>query len=83
MKYFKETQDGLQATFTFKDFDAAFVFMTAVALVAVDHNHHPDRSNSYNTVSITLHTHDADQAVTQKDYDLASAIEDIYLLHAS
>ena len=62
--------------FLFKDFIAAFSFMTAVALLAEKSAHHPDWKNVYNKVSITLNTHDAD-GLTAKDFDLATAIDGI------
>jgi len=50
--------------------------MTRIAFECEAHNHHPDWSNSYNKLSITLTTHDAG-GVTQKDLDLMVAIEQI------
>ncbi|WMT92426.1 4a-hydroxytetrahydrobiopterin dehydratase [Pelagibacterium sp. H642] len=70
----EETPEGaISRSFKFKDFAEAFAFMTRVALLAEKANHHPDWSNSYNRVTITLKTHDKN-AVTQKDIDLATAI---------
>lgn len=54
----------------FADFTQAFAFMTQVALVAEKRDHHPEWSNVYNKVVITLTTHDAD-GLTQRDIDLA------------
>lgn len=75
------TLDGWRAkgaaiakSFTFKDFSQAFAFMARVALLAEKAGHHPDWSNSYNRVSITLSTHDAG-GVTQKDIELARRID--------
>lgn len=69
------TEDGaISKSFRFPDFSAAFAFMARVALLAEKAGHHPDWSNSYNRVEITLKTHDKD-AVTQKDIDLAAAID--------
>jgi 4a-hydroxytetrahydrobiopterin dehydratase len=64
--------------FEFKDFADAFSFMTAVALVAEKSDHHPDWSNVYNKVSVTLSTHSAG-GITQLDFDLASEVDQIYL----
>lgn len=66
----------IEKSFRFKDFSQAFAFMTRVAEAAEQANHHPDWSNSYNKVTIALSTHDAG-GVTQKDIDLARAIETI------
>jgi len=59
----------------FSDFAEAFGFMTRVALIAQKADHHPDWSNSYDRVTITLSTHSAG-GVTQRDIDLARAIDD-------
>ena len=74
-------QDGKSITqaFTFKSFAEAFSFMTHVALLAEKADHHPDWSNSYNKVTISLSSHDAG-GVTQKDIELARAISDFVWL---
>jgi 4a-hydroxytetrahydrobiopterin dehydratase len=63
-------------TFTFADFSEAFGFMARVALAAEKANHHPDWSNVYRTVVVTLLTHDAG-GVTEKDIKLARVMEKI------
>lgn len=63
----------LHARFAFAHFRAAFAFMSEVALLAEARDHHPDWSNSYDTVDIALVTHSAG-GVTSKDLDLARAI---------
>lgn len=68
-------QKSIRQSFTFKSFAEAFSFMTHVAFLAEKMDHHPDWSNVYNKVHITLNTHDAG-GVTQKDIDLAQAITD-------
>ena len=70
-----EKDQKLQRTFQFKDFSEAFGFMTRVALLAEQHNHHPWWSNVWNTVHIELSTHDAGNIVTEKDRALAAAID--------
>ena len=55
----KEENNLLQRTFTFRNFSEAFGFMARVALIAEKMNHHPDWSNVYNKVEIRLNTHDA------------------------
>ena len=68
-----EAEGKLTRAFKFKDFSEAFGFMARVALLAEKAGHHPDWSNSYDTVDITLSTHDAG-GLTQKDVDLATKI---------
>jgi 4a-hydroxytetrahydrobiopterin dehydratase len=71
----KEENNTLKRSFTFKDFSEAFAFMARVALLAEKMDHHPDWSNAYNKVSIKLSTHDAGDIVTDKDRKLAKAID--------
>jgi len=71
----KEENNKLSRTFKFKDFSEAFAFMTRVALLAETQNHHPDWSNAWNKVHIDLSTHDAGNTVTDKDRNLAKAID--------
>jgi 4a-hydroxytetrahydrobiopterin dehydratase len=78
MKYFTESNNTLRATFKCSDFKQAFAFMTEVAFYAECQNHHPNWSNVYNTVEISLSTHDAGNIVTEKDHKLAKAIENAY-----
>ncbi|MEQ9169729.1 MAG: 4a-hydroxytetrahydrobiopterin dehydratase [Rhodospirillales bacterium] len=67
-------RDAIAKTFTFKDFNAAFAFMTRAALMAEKTDHHPEWFNVYNRVEVTLATHDAG-GVTQKDIDLAAFMD--------
>ena len=73
----REENNALLATLVFADFVDAFKFMTEVAEIAEAQGHHPEWSNVYNRVSIRLTTHDAGNTVTQKDRDLAAAIESL------
>ena len=68
--------DGLaiERTFKFKDFSQAWAFMNRVALLAEKHDHHPEWSNVYNRVAITLTTHDAG-GLSERDTKLARAID--------
>ena len=68
------TNDMLNRDFAFADFSAAFGFMTRVAMLAEQANHHPNWSNVYNSVSISLTSHDAGNLVTDKDIELAKQI---------
>lgn len=71
-------EDGLSITrqFKFADFVTAFAFMGRVAALAEEQGHHPDWSNSYNRVTITLTTHDAG-GLTMRDVTLAREIDAI------
>ena len=65
---------GEKPTLVFGDFSEAFGFMTRVALVAEQHDHHPEWFNVYNRLEITLTTHDAG-GLSQRDLAMAKAIE--------
>ena len=71
----KEENNELVRKFEFKDFVEAFGFMTKVAILAEKANHHPWWSNVYNEVEIKLTTHDAGNTITEKDRNLAKAID--------
>ena len=72
----QEIDGALHKKFEFRNFAEAFAFMTKVAAVAEQQNHHPDWSNSWNIVEISLCSHDKD-AITQRDHDLANAIDEL------
>jgi len=67
-------RDAIAKTFTFKDFNAAFGWMSRVALLAEKMDHHPEWFNVYKTVEVTLATHDPG-GVTEKDIRLAEAMD--------
>jgi 4a-hydroxytetrahydrobiopterin dehydratase len=69
-----EAREAIARTFKFGDFNAAFGFMTRVALLAEKMDHHPEWFNVYNRVEVTLATHDAG-GVTEKDIALAKAMD--------
>jgi 4a-hydroxytetrahydrobiopterin dehydratase len=69
-----EGRDAISRTYRFKDFSEAFGFMARVALKAEAMDHHPEWTNVYDRVSVTLTTHDAN-GVTQKDVDLAAFMD--------
>jgi 4a-hydroxytetrahydrobiopterin dehydratase len=69
-------REAIQRTFTFKDFNEAFGFMSRAALVAEKNDHHPEWRNVYKTVEVVLATHDAD-GVTVRDIELAKAMNAI------
>jgi 4a-hydroxytetrahydrobiopterin dehydratase len=69
-------RDAIRKNFAFADFNAAWGFMTRVALAAEKADHHPEWSNVYNKVEIVLSTHDAG-GVSEKDIALAGFIESV------
>ena len=75
MTNWKEENNSLKRSFKFKDFIEAWSFMTKVAMTAEKMNHHPEWSNVYNKVEITLTTHDKGNTITDKDRELAKEID--------
>jgi len=71
-----EGRDAIQKSYEFTDFNAAWGFMSQVALKAEQMNHHPEWFNVYNRVDITLATHDAG-GVTQLDVTLATFMDSV------
>lgn len=67
-------EEKLHRELRFRNFSEAFAFMTRVALLAEQRNHHPEWSNVYAVVRIDLRTHDAG-GITDLDFDLAVAID--------
>jgi 4a-hydroxytetrahydrobiopterin dehydratase len=67
-------RDAIARRFRFRDFNAAFGFMTRVALKAETMDHHPEWSNVYDRVEVLLATHDAG-GVTALDVELARFID--------
>jgi 4a-hydroxytetrahydrobiopterin dehydratase len=67
-------RDAITKTFVFADFNAAFGFMTRIAMVAEKLNHHPEWLNVYKTVEVTLSTHGAG-GLTERDIALAEAMD--------
>lgn len=70
-------RDVIARKFEFKDFNAAFGFMTRVALLAERLDHHPEWMNVYKTVDVRLTTHDAG-GVTEKDVRMARAMDEYF-----
>ena len=68
---------ALHRRLTFADFAAAFAFMTRVAKIAEEQDHHPDWSNSWNVVEISLRSHDVGGVITERDARLAQRINEV------
>jgi 4a-hydroxytetrahydrobiopterin dehydratase len=69
-----QDREAIAKSFKFADFNAAFAFMTEVALSASRLDHHPEWSNVYNKVEVVLTTHDAG-GVTANDVELAGIMD--------
>lgn len=68
--------DRISKAFVLANFVEAFGFMASVAILAERANHHPEWSNVYKTVNITLTTHEAG-GLTEKDFSLAAEIDSL------
>lgn len=70
------SDNAIHTSFEFENFKEAFTLMTRIAFEAEAQQHHPEWSNVYNELEISLSTHDAG-GVTEKDFKLAKTIEKI------
>ena len=70
-------RDAIRKEFKFDDFTEAFGWMTRAAIWAEKWNHHPEWSNVYNTVEVTLTTHDVD-GLSSLDAKLARKMDGLY-----
>lgn len=77
MDMWQETEEGLYGQFEFSNFAEAFKFMTSVAKIVEQQQHHPRWTNQWNRVEIWLSTHDTGGTITDKDRKLAAAIDEI------
>ena len=71
-------RNAITKTFKFKDFNAAFSWMTAMALHAEKLDHHPEWSNIYNKIHVILSTHDS-EGVTVLDIEIATIMNNLYI----
>lgn len=73
----KITNEGefLLKSIDFKDFNEAWMFMEVIAQLAKNKNHHPTLCNTYNSVTIQLTTHDANNKITSKDVEMSEQID--------
>ncbi|MFO0781911.1 MAG: reverse transcriptase-like protein [Candidatus Saccharimonadales bacterium] len=74
----QETKHGLYRQFNFDDFKHAWDFMSEVAKLAEEYQHHPRWENEWSVVQIWLITHEGGQKITDKDHQLAEAIDKVY-----
>lgn len=76
---FSDERGGLiRRRFVFADFVQAFGFMTQLALAAEKRDHHPEWSNVYNRVDITLTTHDC-EGLSMRDIELARVADSLHI----
>jgi 4a-hydroxytetrahydrobiopterin dehydratase len=75
----QEINNQLVKEFIFKDFKEAFEFMTKVAAIAEEIDHHPEWTNVYNKVTIKLSTHDAGDTITDQDREMANKINTLII----
>lgn len=73
----KHVENTITKSFTFGTFKEALAFIIRVGFEAESQNHHPSIQNVYNSVTLSLSTHDAGDTVTNKDVELAKAIDSI------
>lgn len=78
MKDWIVNDESMSKTFEFKDFEAAMLFMQKATPSITALNHHPDWSNCYNKVHVSLTTHDAGNVITEKDHALAKILDEVY-----
>jgi 4a-hydroxytetrahydrobiopterin dehydratase len=79
MQIWELLDNQLKKTFEFKSFEEAIDFMQRASRVIGELDHHPEWTNVYNRVAVSLCTHDAGNVVTQKDYALAEALDAVFL----
>ena len=72
-EHWTHKENQLKREIRFKDFSAAFAFMTRVAMIAETQDHHPEWTNTYNRVEIALTTHDAN-GLTNRDIGFARSV---------
>ncbi len=73
-----EHDNKLAKEFVFDDFGQAWAFMTEVAMLAERKNHHPEWTNVWNRVTISLTSHDEGNVITEKDRKMAEGIDRIF-----
>ena len=77
MNNWKEENNKLTKTFVFKSFADAIAWMVKASFVIEKLDHHPEWSNIYNKVHVTLTTHDAGNTITEKDRKLAEILDSL------
>ncbi|NBV36584.1 MAG: pterin-4-alpha-carbinolamine dehydratase [Bacteroidetes bacterium] len=80
MQNWEAQNNKLTKTFEFQSFEEAIEFMVRASEVISQMDHHPEWTNVYNRVMVSLCTHDAGNVITQKDHDLAAALDAVFQL---
>jgi 4a-hydroxytetrahydrobiopterin dehydratase len=78
MNNWTEINDELQKTFVFGSFMEAIHWMLKASAEIEQCNHHPTWTNTYNKVHVRLTTHDEGNTITQKDRELAKALDFLF-----
>lgn len=78
LESWNQIDNTLQKTFVFSSFARAIHFMSVASTEIDALNHHPEWTNIYNKVMVTLRTHDAGNVVTDLDYQLAELLDRVY-----
>jgi 4a-hydroxytetrahydrobiopterin dehydratase len=74
----KESNQALDKTYIFNNFEDVIRFMVLATPHISEQNHHPTWTNTYNQLHVRLTTHDAGNQVTEKDKELASLLDSLY-----
>src|ERR1700739_1796146 len=74
----RETQNGLSKQFNFENFKGAWAFMSKVAELAEEYQHHPRWENEWSVVQIWLITHEGGKKISDKDHQLRDAMDAVY-----
>ena len=80
MQNWEDQNNKLTKTFEFSSFEEAIEFMVRASKLISQMDHHPEWTNVYNRVMVSLCTHDAGNVITQKDHDLAAALDAVFQL---
>lgn len=72
------TENCLERTYTFANFESAMLFMQQAAIKISELDHHPTWTNTYNRIHVLLQTHDAGNQVTKKDLALAKELDELF-----
>jgi 4a-hydroxytetrahydrobiopterin dehydratase len=78
MNNWTEDNNKLTKTFVFKSFADAIAWMVKASFAIEKLNHHPEWTNVYNKVHVSLTTHDAGNTITAKDRELAQVLDNLF-----